>query len=158
VVKLLQWENDPAVWHLSHTLQPFSQFDIEQYVLNAGKDIFADRQIRLMIDKNDNAATVGSIDLFDFEPLHRRLGLGILISKPEQNKGFASEALGLVVEYCFKKLMVHQLYANITPDNKKSIRLFENKNFELIGIKKDWLLIKNKWADEWMYQLINPYQ
>jgi diamine N-acetyltransferase len=152
--RLYQWENDQAIWHLSHTVAPFSRFDIEQYVLNTGKDIFADRQLRLMIDKKSDSTTIGVIDIFDFDPLHQRAGLGILIAEPDRENGYASEALQLVIEYCFSKLMLHQLFANITPDNLKSIRLFEKNGFELVGRKKDWLRIDNKWKDELLYQLL----
>lgn len=155
---LFQWENDPSLWHLSQTHVPFSKFDIEQYVLNADKDIFTARQVRLMIDVIHNSLTVGAIDLFDFDPMHKRLGLGILITGEQRSKGFAAEALDLLIDYCFKILMVHQLYANIIPDNENSIRLFESRNFKLSGRKKDWLLINNQWNDELFYQLINPFQ
>ncbi|MCF8364523.1 MAG: GNAT family N-acetyltransferase [Bacteroidales bacterium] len=155
---IFRWENDPAIWRVSQTLVPFSRFDIEQYVLNADKDIFSARQVRLMIDKNVDGSTVGAIDLFDFDPMNKRLGLGILIEEKQRNQGFAAEALGLLIEYVFKTLMAHQIYVNIHPENVKSIRLFERKNFQLTGRKKDWLLIENRWTDELMYQLINPYQ
>lgn len=155
---LYRWENDQSMWRVGNTITPFSRFDIEQYVLNSDKDIFANRQLRLMIDKLPDETTIGAIDLFDFDPLHKRVCIGILIDVEAQGNGFASEALGLVIDYCFKTLMVHQLYANITPDNLKSIQLFESKNFKLAVSKKDWLHIENKWVDELLYQLINPYQ
>lgn len=153
---LYRWENDPDVWHLSQTVTPFSRFDIEQYVLNAGKDIFADKQLRLMIDKKDGGETIGAIDLFEYDPLNRRVGLGILITEGFRGQGLASEALKLVIWYCFSKLMVHQVYANIGADNKKSIRLFEKMSFRLAGKKRDWLLENHHWKDELLYQLINP--
>ena len=153
---LHQWENDMSVWHLSNTLTPFSRFDIEQYVLNSAKDIFATRQLRLMIEKIEDSSAVGAIDLFDFDPLHKRAGIGILITKAERQKGYANDALESVILYSFKTLMLHQLFANITPDNIQSLKLFEDKGFIKIGNKKDWLLIENKWKDELFYQLINP--
>jgi len=153
---LYRWENDQSMWRVGDTITPFSRFDVEQYVLTADKDIFTARQLRLMIDKLQDDISVGAIDLFDFDPVHKRIGLGILIDHEFRGNGFASEALDLVVDYCFKQLMVHQLYANITPDNVKSIQLFESKNFELVGKKKEWLLIENTWVDELLYQLINP--
>ncbi len=151
-----KWENDQLVWHLSNTLIPFSRFDIEQYVLNSEKDIFVVRQVRLMIEKIEDSSTVGVIDLFDFDPLHKRAGIGILITEAERQKGYATDALETVIKYCFKTLMLHQLFANIIPDNSKSIKLFEDKGFKKAGNKKDWLLIENKWKDELLYQLINP--
>jgi len=154
---LYQWENDHTIWHLSNTMTPLSRFHLEQYVLSAGQDIFATKQLRMMIDlvqSQEGLRTIGSVDLFEFEPAHRRAGVGILIHKDFRGKGFASEALGLLVDYTRDTLQLHQLFASIATDNKDSIRLFENKGFRLIGIKKDWNRIKNRWCDENLYQLI----
>jgi len=158
VDKLYEWENDCSIWHLSNTITPLSRFTLEQYVLNAGQDIYSTRQMRLMIDlkKPENGVTtIGSIDLFEFEPAHQRAGVGILIHEGFRGKGYASEAMNLMIDYAFKTLGIHQLYANISADNTESIRLFEGKGFRLIGVKKEWNRIRNKWIDESMFQLIH---
>jgi diamine N-acetyltransferase len=154
---LYNWENDADIWHLSNTLTPFSRFDLEQYVLNAAKDVHTDKQVRLMIVEKSGSATVGAIDLFEFNPLNQRIGVGILIAEAYRNKGFASEAVELVIRYCFDILRVHQVFANITEDNPDSIRLFEKKGFIRSGIKKDWLLKNEIWVDEYFYQCFNPH-
>jgi diamine N-acetyltransferase len=154
---LYKWENDHSLWHLSNNLVPFSRFTLEQYVLNAGQDIYATRQLRMMIDLNkpeDGNKTVGSIDLFEFEPSHHRAGVGILLLESFRGKGFASEALDLLIDYAFNILNLHQLFTNIASNNPDSIRLFEKKGFKLIGTKKDWNLVRDKWYDESMFQLI----
>lgn len=153
---LYRWENNREVWHLSRTLTPFSRFDMEQYVLNAGKDIFADKQVRMMIDKKEDDETVGIIDLFEYDPLNRRAGIGIIIHESHREQGFAGEAIRLVADYCFQMLMLHQVFANILADNDKSIRLFERSGFRLSGKKHDWVLIAGNWKDELFYQLFNP--
>lgn len=38
--RIFIWENDSELWHLSHTLLPFSAFAIEQYILNEQADIY----------------------------------------------------------------------------------------------------------------------
>ncbi|MBE0639586.1 MAG: GNAT family N-acetyltransferase [Bacteroidales bacterium] len=151
---LYEWENDQRIWHISNTIAPLSRFVLEQYVLNSHLDIFNTRQLRFMIDDSFSGQTIGTADLFDFEPMHRRVGIGIFILESERNKGKASEALNLLIDYCFNTLMVNQVFCNITPDNSESIQLFTKKGFELIGTRKNWLLINNHWTDENMYQLI----
>jgi diamine N-acetyltransferase len=155
---IFRWENDMSVWHLSNTITPFSRFTIEQFVLNTDNDIFASKQLRLMIDCHSSVAgtaTVGSIDLFDFDPHHRRAGIGILIDESSRRKGFAIEALNLLVEYCFNTLNLHQLYCNIGQNNTESISLFTKVGFTLCGHKKEWVLREGSWTDELMFQLIN---
>lgn len=155
---LYKWENDPSVWKISNTLIPFSKFIIEQYVMSSDQDIFAAKQLRLMIDlasKDSSSKTIGTIDLFDFEPHHRRAGVAILIQSDYHGQGYASEALELLIDYSFKTLNLHQLYCNITVDNESSVNLFSKYGFKIIGIKKDWILFNNQWHDEYMLQLIS---
>ncbi|CAL2084827.1 GNAT family protein [Tenacibaculum sp. 190524A02b] len=148
-------ENNEAFWEVSHTQTPFSKFLLKQYLENAHLDIYEAKQLRLIIQSNDTLECIGMIDLFDFNPQHKRAGIGILIHPSFQKKGFASEALDLVVTYAFTHLQLHQLYANITTDNIKSLHLFQKKNFKRIGIKKDWIFSQGKFKDEVLFQLIN---
>ncbi|WP_408962301.1 GNAT family N-acetyltransferase [Polaribacter sp. WD7] len=149
-------ENNESFWEVSHTQTPFSKFILKQYIEHSHLDIYEAKQLRLMIEKKDTSEKIGMIDLFDYNPQHLRAGIGILIHPNFQQKGFASEVLSVLINYCFYQLNLHQLYANITTDNLSSISLFTKHNFQKIGIKKDWILSKGKFKDEILYQLIKP--
>ncbi len=151
---LYKWENDTRIWHLSNTITPFSRHVLEEYILNAHQDIYSAKQLRLMI-LNKIHHVIGCIDLFDFDPANMRAGIGILISDEYRDKGYATEALEMVIDYAFNTLHIHQLYCNITTDNVTSMKLFKKAGFEIIGLKKDWLHVKNSWIDEYLLQLIN---
>jgi diamine N-acetyltransferase len=156
---IYKWENDVSIWLLGNTITPYSRFAIEQFVLNTEHDIFTTKQLRLMIDWHQSPSgtiSIGSIDLFDFDPYHKRAGVGILIDSSKRNSGFATEALNLLIGYCFNTLNLHQLYCNIEISNTISIHLFEKSGFKQCGLKKDWLLRNGKWTTEILYQLINP--
>lgn len=147
-------ENNELFWEVSHTQTPFSKYVLKQYLENAHLDIYETKQLRLVVEEVSKKTQVGMIDLFDFNPQHRRVGIGILIHPNYQNKGFAFEALHLLINYCFSHLNSHQLYANITSDNEKSLSLFLKNNFSKVGVKKDWILSKGKYKDEILFQLI----
>ena len=146
-------ENDEFIWEISHTQTPYSRFLIKQYLENAHQDIYEAKQYRFVICNTQNIP-VGMIDLFDFNPQHNRVGVGMLILPENQGKGYGSEALEMIIDYAFMYLNVHQIFANITADNKKSIALFEKFNFKKVGIKKDWIFADNSYKDEILYQLI----
>lgn len=148
-------ENNESFWEISSTQTPFSRFILEQYIANSHQDIFEAKQLRLIIVDNITNISVGMIDLFEFNPLHKRAGIGILIIESEQHKGFASEAIELLINYSFNQLNLHQLFANITVDNTKSLELFKKLNFKKIGIKKEWIFSKGDFKDEVLFQLIN---
>ena len=152
---LYQIENNELNWAVSNTHKPFSKFLLKQYLENAQQDIYEAKQLRLLITERKNDVSVGFIDLFDYEPKHRRAGIGILIHPEYENKGVASEALKQLIEYAFTHIDIHQLYANITEDNLKSIALFEKFNFKKVGVKKDWIYVNGTYKNELLFQLIH---
>lgn len=148
-------ENDETFWEISQTNAPFSKYQLKLYIENAHLDIYQAKQLRLIVQENSSKNQVGIIDLFDVDAKNLKAGVGILIDYNYQQKGFAKEALSLLIDYVFNVLNLHQLYANITTDNTKSINLFEGHNFKKVGIKKDWMYTNNQFKDEILYQLIN---
>ncbi|MFT5102784.1 MAG: diamine N-acetyltransferase [Candidatus Latescibacterota bacterium] len=147
-------ENDETVWEVSNTSTPYSRAILLDYLENAHRDIYEVKQLRLVITILEDKRTIGFIDLFDFDPRHHRLGIGvILFSEADRGKGYAAEALQLVHEYAVKYLQVHQLYANITADNARSIQLFEKAGFIRSGVKHDWVYSEGTYTDEYFYQL-----
>lgn len=150
------WENAPENWAVSYTYAPFSREVLRQYIASAVNDIYTNRQLRLMIDLQENGTvtTIGNIDLFDFEPHHRRAGVGILIDAAHRQKGHAAQALAQLIHYAFNTLNLQQLYCNIAVDNEPSLRLFTGNGFEITGTKKQWLNVKGRWVDEHTLQLV----
>ena len=156
---LYVWENDPQIWKVSNTITPFSRSVLNRYIENAHLDIFQSRQLRLMIDVKENSftKTIGAIDLFDFEPLHLRVGAGILIGDAsERGKGYARESLIKLCEYAFEVMQLQQVYCNIMADNVVSLKLFQQLGFERTGNKIDWIKTPAGYVDEWILQKINP--
>lgn len=153
---LYEWENNQSYWSVSNTITPFSRYNLKQYIENSHKNIFETGQLRLMIDHFDDKKSIGTIDIFDFDPFHKRAGIGILIADEfYRKKGFASMSLICVVKYCFETLKLHQLYCNIISNNVESIDLFVKQGFVQNGTKKDWIKTDDGYLDEFMFQLIN---
>jgi len=156
---LYQWENDKKIWQISNTLVPFSRYILKQYIENSYKDIYEMKQQRFMIDVEtgpDKYKSVGTIDLFDFDPYNQRAGVGILIANDnDRKKGYATKALNELIKYAFETLRLHQLFCNVTTDNTPSMQLFQKAGFELAGIKKKWVRTSGGFKDEALWQLIN---
>jgi diamine N-acetyltransferase len=152
---LYRWENDTSIWDVSETLSPVSKYILKKYLENIHKDIYETKQLRLMIQLIKEDMPIGTIDLYDFDPLHRRSAVGILIAeKDERKKGYASEALSILILYCREVLKLHQLYCNISSDNKSSLELFQQSGFEISGNRKDWKWDGKKFMDEHFLQCL----
>ena len=153
---LYRCENDTSLWQYGSTLSPFSKYALHQYISQAEQNIFVSRQLRFMIDSKKDDCVVGTIDLYDFDPYHNRAGVGILIDKAYQRRGYATQALKLLIEFAFGFLHIHQLYAYIPTENTDSLALFGKLGFEQSGVLKDRNMGLDKYKDIAVFQLIAP--
>ena len=211
---LYEWENDPAVWAVSGTTEPFSREQIQRFIERqaSGGDLLRTGQLRLMIEVPEPAGaaetgaaetgaaetgaaetgaaetgaaeteaaeteaepgmtdeakaanpnrtsrmfrTVGTIDLFEYDPLHGRAGIGILIyDRSDRGRGYAADAVETLCRYARERLRMHQLWCNVGAENEASLRLFRGLGFREIGRKRDWLWTPDGYGDEIMLQKI----
>lgn len=153
--RIYAWENDRSVWRVSGTRAPYSRFQIEQFLLS-NNDLQSQKQLRLMIDLNESGQAIGCIDIFDYDAINGRAGLGILIDKAFRRQGYAKAALALCVTYLFHNVLVHQVYCSIDESNTESQQLFVGQGFALCGRRKDWIKTEKGYLDELEYQFIKP--
>ena len=147
-------ENDPQLWSVCDTRIPFSRFTLEKILEAKVPDFFAERQLRLVVCLRDGGETVGFVDLFDFSPINRRAGIGVVIyPASNRGKGYADQALELAIDYAFTAFNLHQVWAEVPQSNEPSKALFDRLGFTLCGIFHDWLLSGGQYADVNVYQL-----
>ena len=129
---IFEWENNPKNWEISGTKSAFTKEEINTFV-NGNHDLKENQQIRYVICLNDPEEAIGTIDLFEYDAKKKAVGLGVLIAGTEnRNKGYASEAINLMIDYCRNELKLVHLFCNIIKDNTASIRLFEKCGFQFI--------------------------
>ena len=150
---LFSIENNEKYWSISDSQIPFSKYLLNRYLKNSDMDIYEAKQLRLVITDFKNI-TVGLIDLFDIDFKNNRAGVAIIINEKMRNKGFAKEALEMLIKYSKTHLSLHQLYCNILEDNTHSVNLFKSVQFKEVGLKKDWIKFDGKYKNEMLLQLI----
>lgn len=144
-------ENDASNWKVSGTNIPFSRKTLQDYA-DSFHDLAVQKQFRFVISEEN--VPVGLIDLFEYDPINARCGVGIIINKEEQNKKIATTALQILIEHSRISLNLKQMHCSIHASNTKSIDLFTKLNFVQVGRRKDWYIQNNKWEDEILLQLI----
>ena len=147
-------ENDSQTWDVTNFTVPYSRFVLKQYIENSECDMFADRQLRMMIVRAEDDALIGTIDITEFSPMHARGEVGIAIRKEYQGNGYAKEALRLLCDYVFSFLYLKQLIVHISVDNEASIRLFESCGFVRCGLLKEWWRVGGCYKDVVLLQLL----
>lgn len=151
---LYDMENAPESWDVSNFTVPYSRYVLKQYIENSQCDMFADRQLRLMIVHRDDNVVMGTLDITDFAPLHGHGEVGIAMRAAYRRQGYASDALRLLCEYAFGFLHLKQLTAHVAVDNEASIRLFASCGFQECGCLKQWWRIGGEYKDVLLMQHI----
>ena len=158
---LLKWENNSDIWSISETVEPLSKYKLDTYIKQTLTfDVFGLRQLRLMIHRILNSdldltEPIGTIDLFEFNPIHKHAGIGIMLLKEYQGQGVGKIALDQFLTYCFEKLQLHSVYANISETNINSIKFFENYGFTKVAEYKEFLYEDEKFVSQLTYQYVN---
>lgn len=147
-------ENNPSLWEISGVTVPYSRYTLKEYIENCSNDIFVDRQLRLMIVRKSDNQVVGIVDLADFDPLHNRAAVGIVVLQEYRNQGVGKQALRLVCAYCLDYLHLHQLYAYIPCGNAASLNLFTAACFSYQVILPKWIRTSNGYEDAYLVQYI----
>ena len=147
------WENDTDSWRVSGTVAPFSRHVLSRLIDEQQFDIYATRQMRLVIESPDGSA-VGAVDMFEFDPQNLRAGVGIIVAPPYRKQGFALDALQTLERYVRDVLRMHQLWCSIGADNEASLVLFRKAGYTECGRRKEWLLTSTGAIDEVLMQKI----
>lgn len=149
---LYKIENDTMLWDVGNTNVPYSRYVLHDYIANANHDIYADKQVRMMVETG-NGEVVGIADIVDFDPRHRRAEIGLVIMARHRRKGYAAATIRQMVDYADRVLHLHQLYAYIDCANTSSLELFLKTGFSQNEKLKDWLYDGHEYHDAWFMQL-----
>jgi diamine N-acetyltransferase len=153
---LYSWENDASEWHAGDTLSPYSRYELRRHIDSSRRSIFEENQLRLMIEQSEPHRSAGLVDLYAFDPHHRKAAVGITIDKACRRQGLATLALELICRYAFEVLLLHQLYGYIAAGNDVSLRLFDRCGFSPSGTLADWIARPDGYEDVRIVQRINP--
>ncbi|CAG5084575.1 GNAT family N-acetyltransferase [Parvicella tangerina] len=151
---LFMAENDTSLWQVSETLIPFTRHTLQKYAESV-HDLHSQGQYRFIIEHIRTGTPVGMIDLFDYNQIHRRAGVGIVVSDKEfLNKGIAKDSLLILLKYAKSVLKLNQLYCSMHASNQISLELFESVGFSRVGERKEWFKTDSGWESELLYQLL----
>ncbi len=144
-------------------------YDTGPYTLRSNPTIDASRQFlarleqdRLMgkwlwnaiLDKQTEAY-LGHISIMYIDNAVKRCELGYFISMEESGKGYATEALEAIVDYCFRSLGMNKIRLRIKRGNEASIRVAKKVGFVECGFfKQDFRTFHGTLVDMFYFELI----
>ncbi|HIF9210048.1 TPA: GNAT family N-acetyltransferase [Photobacterium damselae] len=107
------------------------------WVENANSDKL--NNVRLAICLNDSGEYIGNVYLTDIDHINKKSGIGIFIGEESyQGKGYATEALKLILAHAFIDLGLERVESKQFLDNKASIKLHEKLGFKKEGVLRNY--------------------
>lgn len=141
------WENDSSAWGVASTRAPLSRRQLHDYIKSYDADIYAARQLRLVIEETASFRAIGAIDLYDFDPRDLRAFAAIYIAEASRRQGYGSEALGLMADYGRAVIGLHQIAAFVAVGNAASLALFRRCGFSSAGRLRSWIKYDSRYHD-----------
>ncbi|MBA4416978.1 MAG: hypothetical protein C0392_03560 [Syntrophus sp. (in: bacteria)] len=110
-----------------------------------------------IFEKNLANKFIGTVRVSGIDYFHYIASVGIcLFAKQAWGKGYGSQALRLLTQYCFEVIGLHYFEAGVYLENTKSIRCFEKAGF------LEQYRVKNKYRDSMTFEevvflgVVNP--
>jgi len=108
-----------------------------------------------LICRNADGVVLGNMNLFQ---LVRRsvqsAVIGYFVGAPHGRRGYATEALQLLLRFAFNTLKLHRLEASIQPHNRPSIALVKRAGFVCEGLSRRLVKISGKWRDHQRWAIL----
>lgn len=142
-----RWMNDPEVTrYLESRFYPNSVEGLREYVNGKLSD---HDNVFLAIVLKDGDRHIGNIKLGPINWVHRFGDIGILIGEKDcWGKGYATEAIRLVVDYAFRSLDLHKLTASCYDPNRSSVKAFQKAGFDIEGARKAHFYHDGRYVDD----------
>ncbi|MFC1590916.1 GNAT family N-acetyltransferase [Thermodesulfobacteriota bacterium] len=150
-----RWMNDPAVNQYlesrfsTHTLETLREY-VEGRLGDADSPFFA-----IVLKEGDRH--IGNIKLGPIDRTHRFADVGIIIGEQDcWGKGYAAEAIGLIVKYAFETLDLHKLTAGFYAPHVQSMQAFLKAGFVQEGVRKSHCYCDGRYVDDILVGLVRP--
>lgn len=103
----------------------------------------------LAIVEKETDRLLGNCGIHEVSHTFQRAELGIFIGDEEnRGKGYGSEALSLLLEYCFDTLNLHNVMLKVFSFNEAAIHTYKKVGFQEIGRRREAYYAKGKLWDE----------
>lgn len=146
-----RWDQDSEIARLCYHVEfPRSQEGTKKFAAEAATAEPKGQAYRWMIETLDGVP-VGTINTHSCDPRHGTFGYGLAIAREHWRKGYASEAICLVLAYYFRELRYQKVTAHVYAFNEGSIRLHEQLGFQLEGRLRRMVFTDGAYHDELIY-------
>ncbi len=135
---------DKESMRLTGTHGQFSQESAARWITSIAE---RDDRVDLAISVGESDSFVGEVVINDIDSINRSANIRIGLLSSATDKGYGSEALGLMINYAFEQLKLHRLELAVFAFNTRAIHVYEKLGFRQEGRRRDVLFWDGAYHD-----------
>ena len=143
-------EDTELVRNMDHIWTPTSAALTAAFAEEQSKNKF-EKDTFVWIIQDQQGEAVGTIDTHDCKRREGTFSYGISVAAEHRRRGYASEAIRLVLKYYFEELRYQKVTTNVHSDNPASIALHEHLGFKKEGVLRRMVYSHGEFFDDIMY-------
>ncbi len=153
---LMEILSDDEVLHYVD-LRPLTEEEIIRWLEGDGyvKLTTPNQAFCLGIELREGAKLIGYITLTFTDPRRRQAALGIFLNRGFHRKGFATEALAALLDFCFREINLHRVTATSDSRNLAACRLFEKAGLRREGEFRRDRFSNGEWVNTLFYAILS---
>ncbi|HSP83008.1 MAG TPA: GNAT family protein [Gillisia sp.] len=139
------------------SLTPQIVEDVEEFIKKSSNEIdVPGTWFQFVIIEKVTNQLIGDIGIhfLETDSENKQVEIGYTLDTRFRGKGYASEALSVIIEYLVSKLNKHRIIASIDPSNLDSIKLVERLGFRKEAHFIESLFFHGKWVDDLVYAIL----
>jgi RimJ/RimL family protein N-acetyltransferase len=154
---LQRYADDPQVLrYVPQMPHPYKIEDAREWINFAHRSARKDQSYAFGIEHLQRREIVGGISLKQIDCQDEATEIGYWLARSFWGQGMASEAVGLILQFCFEILNLHRVYAVAHSTNIGSTRVLEKNGFVREGIFREAGKIGGRRQDMYSYGLLRP--
>lgn len=143
-------------WEPTWPADALTRESFQRRLTRYATDWRADAGYTFLIFRRSDNAVLGGVSVSNIRRGVAQAGtLGYWMGKEHAGKGTMTQALGLVLGFCFDELGLHRVEAACLPSNEASQKLLRRCCFNEDGFARKYLKIRGEWHDHMLFSLLS---
>lgn len=153
-MSIYKYAGDKAISRYTFIPHPYTLQNAHDFIKTTKSDRRKNAGYHFGLENPENGQIIGMVGLQNIKFVSRCGELGYWLGKPFWGKGIMSEAIHLMLRFCFFKVKLHRVQAYVFPANEASVRLLEKVGLKREGLLRERFAHRGDYADAYLYAIL----
>jgi RimJ/RimL family protein N-acetyltransferase len=152
---IYEMEKNPLVYYYEADEEPSKEKICKKHNSNLSRmEEYPEEYLVFLIRVNQEDTPIGQVFIqLNWEEM-REWEIGYVLYPDYWGKGYATEAVMMLVKYTFENLDAHKIVGFCNANNEKSAKLMERIGMNRDGLLREGRLWHKEWCDEYVYSIL----